>query len=105
MPRDTDVELEQRVRLCVVGNLLIDVILRGVAAMPGWGEEVVCSSRLEVVAGQGPNLALAASRLGVSTGLIGNVGKDAAGSRIRRSWRRREFRSKESKPRQVGARR
>lgn len=84
MPRDTDVELEQRVRLCVVGNLLIDVILRGVAAMPGWGQEVVCSSRLEVVAGQGPNLALAASRLGVSTGLIGNVGKDAAGSRIRR---------------------
>lgn len=75
---------EQRDGLLVTGNLLIDVILRGVEAMPVWGQEVVCSSRFEAVAGQGANLALAASRLGVSTGLIGNVGEDAAGARIRR---------------------
>jgi len=87
MPRDSGVESGQRDHLCVVGNLLIDVILRDVAAMPAWGQEVVCSSRLEAVAGQGGNLALAASRLGVSTELIGNVGEDSAGSRIRRELR------------------
>jgi ribokinase len=49
---------------------------------PEWGQEVVCSSRFEAVADQGANLALAASRLGVSTEVIGNVGEDAAGTRI-----------------------
>jgi hypothetical protein len=37
MPRDPGVGPGQGDRLFVVGNLLIDVILRGVAAMPGMG--------------------------------------------------------------------
>ena len=38
--------------LCVVGDLTIDVIFRGVTAMPEWGQDVLCQDRTESVAGQ-----------------------------------------------------
>jgi ribokinase len=69
--------------LCVVGNLTVDVIFRGVTGMPEWGQEVLCSSRSEAVAGQGGGLALAAARLGVRTEMIATVGEDATGQNIR----------------------
>ncbi len=68
--------------LCVVGNLTVDVIFRGVPRMPEWGQEVLCSARSEAVAGQGGGLALAASRLSVRTEVIATVGDDAAGAGI-----------------------
>lgn len=69
--------------LCVVGNLLIDVILRGVRELPEWGQEVLVTGRSEDVGGQGANLARAAVRLGLSTEIVSVVGHDASGSRIR----------------------
>lgn len=68
--------------LCVVGNLTVDVIFRGVPKMPDWGQEVLCTARSEAAAGQGGGVALAASRLGVRTELIATVGEDAAGTGI-----------------------
>lgn len=69
--------------LCVAGNLTIDVILRGVTTMPEWGQEVLCRDRTESVAGQAGAMAFAASALGVSTNVVGAVGGDGAGERIR----------------------
>jgi sugar/nucleoside kinase (ribokinase family) len=69
--------------LCVVGNLTIDVILRGITTMPEWGQEVLCRDRTESVAGQAGAMAFAASALGVTTNIVGAVGDDAAGARIR----------------------
>jgi ribokinase len=69
--------------LCVVGNLTIDVILRGVTEMPQWGQEVLCGDRTESVAGQAGALAFAASAMGISTDVVSAVGNDAAGMRIR----------------------
>jgi ribokinase len=69
--------------LCVVGNLTIDVILRGVPAMPAWGQEVVATDRAEAVAGQAAYMAFAAARLGLGASIVSAVGDDAAGERIR----------------------
>jgi sugar/nucleoside kinase (ribokinase family) len=69
--------------LCVVGNLTIDVILRGVATLPEWGQETLSHDRTESVAGQAGNVAFAASAMGVATDVIGAVGDDATGTRIR----------------------
>jgi ribokinase len=76
--------------LCVVGNLTIDVILRGVTEMPQWGQEVICHERTETVAGQAGALAFAASAMGIATDVVGAVGDDATGDRIRdemAAWR------------------
>lgn len=69
--------------LCVVGNLTIDVILRGVTTMPQWGQDVLCHDRTESVAGQAGALAFAASAMGVVTEVVSAVGDDTLGARIR----------------------
>jgi ribokinase len=68
--------------LCVVGNLLIDLIIKGVPVLPGWGQEAIGTGRSEDVGGQGANLARAAARLGLSTAVASVVGDDASGRRI-----------------------
>lgn len=72
-----------RTGLCVIGNLTIDVILRGITEMPEWGQEVLSLDRTETVAGQAGAMAFAASAMGVATEVISAVGDDAAGTRIR----------------------
>jgi ribokinase len=69
--------------LWVVGNVLIDLMMKGVPEMPRWGEEVLASGRSEQIGGQGANLARAAVRLGLSIELAAVVGDDAPGRRIR----------------------
>ena len=70
--------------LCVVGNLTIDVILRGVAELPQWGREVLCAGRTDTVAGQAGAMAFAAVALGIGSAVVADVGDDDAGNRIRR---------------------
>jgi sugar/nucleoside kinase (ribokinase family) len=72
------------VDLCVVGNLTIDVIFRGIASMPAWGQEVIGDLRTETVGGQAGGMAFASAALGVRTDVVADVGEDAAGERIRR---------------------
>ncbi len=55
------------VDLCIVGNLTIDVIFRGITQMPEWGQEVLCDARTEAVAGQAGGMAFACANLGVRT--------------------------------------
>jgi ribokinase len=73
----------RRTSLWVVGNVLIDLMMKGVPEIPGWGEEVLATGRSEQIGGQGANLARAAVRLGLSTELAAVVGDDAPGDRIR----------------------
>ena len=75
------------VDLCVVGNVLIDVIMKGIPELPQWGLEVLATGRSEDVGGQGANLARAAVRLGLSTAIVSVVADDAAGGRIRTTLR------------------
>jgi sugar/nucleoside kinase (ribokinase family) len=72
------------VDLCIIGNLTIDVIMRGIDELPGWGHEALSSARTESVAGQAGGLAFAGAALGVRTGVVADVGADDAGARIRR---------------------
>ena len=72
------------VDLCIVGNLTIDVIFRGITQMPEWGQEVLCDVRTEAVAGQAGGMAFACAKLGVRTEVVADVGEDTAGERIRR---------------------
>ena len=69
--------------LWVVGNVLIDLMMKAVPEIPRWGEEVLATGRVEQIGGQGANLARAAVRFGLSTMLATVVGDDRAGARIR----------------------
>lgn len=73
-----------RLDLCVVGNLTIDVILRGIDELPRWGQEVLCTTRTDTVAGQAGGMAFAARALGIETEVVADVGEDEVGERIRR---------------------
>lgn len=72
------------VDVSVIGNLTIDVIMRGIERMPQWGQEVLSSSRSETVAGQAAALAFASVGLGARTDIIARVGADGVGERFRR---------------------
>ena len=69
-------------RACVVGNLNIDLIVRGVPDLPRWGQEVAGTSHVAASAGQAGYLALALARLGTAVGVVANVGDDAFGRQI-----------------------
>jgi sugar/nucleoside kinase (ribokinase family) len=51
--------------------------------MPDWGQEVPFHDRTETVGGHAGAMAFAASALGIATDVVGVVGDDAAGARIR----------------------
>src|SRR5690242_11216613 len=69
-------------RVCVVGNLNIDLIIRGVAALPVWGQEVAGTSHVAASAGHARSLAMALGRCGVPTSIVANVGDDLFGKQI-----------------------
>jgi sugar/nucleoside kinase (ribokinase family) len=66
----------------VIGNLNVDLIMRGLDELPLWGQEVSATGRVEVSSGQAGYLAMALARLGVSVTVIGNVGADESGARL-----------------------
>ena len=68
--------------VAVLGNLCWDVLVRGLPAMPAWGEEVEGTDSLQAPGGQGYNVAAALCGLGVGARLIGAVGCDPAGEAI-----------------------
>jgi ribokinase len=54
-----------------------------VTDLPEWGREVIGESRTESVAGQAANMAFAISAMGIYADVVGAVGDDAGGVRIR----------------------
>jgi len=66
-------------RFVVAGNLCTDLVIRGVPALPAWGQEVAGDGQGLALAGQGANLARGLARLGAPVLAVGAVGDDAFG--------------------------
>lgn len=74
-------------RLVVVGSINLDLVVR-CEALPRPGQTVTGDDLSEHGGGKGANQAVAAARLGAHTTLIGRVGDDGAGTRLRDGLRR-----------------
>lgn len=74
--------------VALVGNLNMDLIIRGVGGLPAWGQEVIGSAHLLAPAGQAGYSAFALAALGVSVRLVGQIGEDPWGTLIREALRR-----------------
>jgi ribokinase len=68
-------------QVVVVGSFMTDLVVRA-PRRPVAGETVVGSSFAEHLGGKGCNQAVAASRAGAATALVGRVGADAHGRRF-----------------------
>lgn len=66
----------------VIGSLNLDLVAR-VERLPGPGETVLGSDYQEHPGGKGANQAVAASRAGARTAMVGAVGSDEPGHRLR----------------------
>ncbi|MFK8023376.1 MAG: ribokinase [Ilumatobacter sp.] len=71
------------VDVVVVGSLNLDLVVR-VPRHPGGGETLSGTGYAEYAGGKGLNQAVAAARSGASVALVGNIGDDEAGERLRR---------------------
>lgn len=69
-------------RIVVVGSINLDLVVR-CAALPRPGQTVTGDDLAEHGGGKGANQAVAAARLGAHVTLIGRVGGDGAGRRLR----------------------
>jgi len=68
--------------IAVVGSINLDIVVE-VERHPAPGETVLGGDRLELPGGKGANQAVAAARLGAQVALVGRVGDDDAGRRLR----------------------
>ncbi len=69
-------------RIAVVGSINADLVVR-CARLPRPGETISARDVREVPGGKGANQAVAAARLGADVTMIGRVGDDAFGARLR----------------------
>lgn len=69
-------------RIAVIGSLNIDIVNR-VARLPQPGETLEAGRSFRHCGGKGANQAVAAARCGASVAMIGAVGQDANGERLR----------------------
>lgn len=69
-------------RVLVIGNATVDIVL-SVPHLPVPGETVLADEALRCVGGKGLNQAVAASRVGVPTGLLAPIGDDIDGRFLR----------------------
>jgi ribokinase len=72
--------------IVVVGSLNMDLVVR-VGSLPAAGETVAGGDLQTIPGGKGANQAVAAARLGAQVAMIGRVGADAFGERLRGSLR------------------
>ena len=63
-------------KLCLVGNLNIDLIIRNFERIPNWGEEVIGSNYNIYSSGQAFYTGMALSKLGIQADLISVLGDD-----------------------------
>jgi sugar/nucleoside kinase (ribokinase family) len=68
--------------VCIVGNLLVDLIVPGVPRLPAWGQEVAGSRRRTVASGQAGYMAQALATFGAGVGVVSVVGADDGGAMI-----------------------
>lgn len=75
-----------RVRVCVVGSLMCDMVLR-LPRLPHRGETLPATDFGIFLGGKGFNQAIAARRMEASVALVGRVGRDDFGRRLRAALR------------------
>ena len=75
-----------RPAIAVVGSVNLDVVVP-VERHPAPGETVLGGDRVDLPGGKGANQAVAAARLGRDVAIVGRVGADAAGRRLREGLR------------------
>jgi len=68
--------------VAMIGNLNMDLIIRGVPTLPVWGQEVIGSGYALVPAGQAAYTAFALRALGIEVRLVAGVGEDPWGREI-----------------------
>jgi sugar/nucleoside kinase (ribokinase family) len=68
---------------CLIGNFCIDLVIRGVPRLPEWGQEVAGEEFALLASGQTTYTAFALRALGASVTVVGCVGHDPWGDRIR----------------------
>jgi sugar/nucleoside kinase (ribokinase family) len=69
-------------KVSILGNLNIDLIIRGVPRLPEWGQEVIGSDYSLVSSGQSAYTALALNRYHIPVSIVSNVGSDIYGEKI-----------------------
>jgi ribokinase len=77
---------DQPPRVCVVGSSNVDLIVQ-TERLPRPGETVTGRSITTVCGGKGGNQAVMAARLGAVVLLVGKVGRDDFGERLRQNYR------------------
>lgn len=68
--------------ICILGNVLTDLIITGVPALPAWGQETAGVSHRFVASGQAGYMARALAALGTPPSVISVVGDDDGGRTI-----------------------
>ena len=68
--------------IAVVGSINVDLVV-SVERHPAPGETVMGGDRCELPGGKGANQAVAVARLGADVAIVGRVGADAQGTRLR----------------------
>lgn len=66
----------------ILGNLNIDLIIRGIPRLPEWGQEVIGNDYSLISSGQSAYTALALNRYHIPVSIVGNVGSDIYGEKI-----------------------
>jgi sugar/nucleoside kinase (ribokinase family) len=70
------------VHVCVIGNLNMDLLMRGARTLPTWGHEVDVAGQQLTTAGQAGYLALGLAAAGAQVSVLGVVGDDRWGEEI-----------------------
>jgi ribokinase len=83
----SQVPQRSRPRIAVVGSINMDLVVRS-ARLPRPGETIIGRQTEELPGGKGANQAVAAVRLEADVSMIGRVGDDAFGERLRAALRR-----------------
>ena len=72
----------QQPRIVVVGSLNMDLVIN-VERRPERGETLIGESFGMFIGGKGLNQAIAAARMGAQVGMVGRLGRDDFGRRLR----------------------
>ena len=75
--------------IAIVGSLNLDIVVP-VERHPAPGETVLGGDHVQLPGGKGANQAVAAARLGRAAAIVGRVGNDDAGARLRATCNTRE---------------
>lgn len=76
---------DRKPRLLVVGSMNMDLCMYGITRLPGWGESSFSTEYRYASGGKGANQALACSRLGAETFMVGRIGRDDNGDSLMES--------------------